>query len=409
MSQHVTVSPEAIDQRMHTRALAFLQELIRPALAKLQSCQDVYEENLLTPFARVHLADSTGFELPESLKHPFPGSGGSVAQAGAKLPLAWDYNSRGFHHFALTPWNMPDQQDIDTVVTLARHDDLFIVDLGYVKINALARIAAAPADFLCRLNHQTTILAAVADRVAPVALAPCLATVESPIVQKPSLLGVNERVASRLIASRVPVAVVKARRRMARKNAKKTGYTPSQAHLAFLAWNLLITNVPPTIWPPQTGLRVYPLRWQVELIFQSWKRSRHLATLKTTKQHTTLCYLYGRMLLMLLNDALCPQRRATRWLKRRRALSLLKLVRHFQALAERWMQALLQSEIELRRFRQRACATAERLVLKASRKRGTTAQRLRERLTKQNAALVCVEAVNASLHAHAPGGALRPT
>src|SRR5262245_50397587 len=97
VSQHVTVSPEAIDQRMHTRALAFLQELIRPAFAKLQSCQDVYEENLLTPFARVHLADSTGFELPESLKHPFPGSGGSVAQAGAKLPLAWDYNSRGFH------------------------------------------------------------------------------------------------------------------------------------------------------------------------------------------------------------------------------------------------------------------------------------------------------------------------
>ena len=67
------------------------------------------------------------------------------------------------------------------------------------------------------------------------------------------------------------------------------------------------------------------------------------------------------MLLMLLNYALCPQRRATLWLKRRRELSLLKLVRYFQALAERWMQALFQAEIELRRFLQRACATAERL------------------------------------------------
>ena len=37
------------------------------------------------------------------------------------------------------------------------------------------------------------------------------------------------------------------------------------------------------------------------------------------------------------------------------------------------MQALFQSEIELRRFLQRACATAERLVLEASRKRCTTA------------------------------------
>jgi hypothetical protein len=98
-----------------------------------------------------------------------------------------------------------------------------------------------------------------------------------------------------------------------------------------VAWNLFITNVPQTIWQPQTVLRVYPIRWQVELRFTSWKSSLHVATLKTTKEDTALCYLYGRMLLTLLNDALCPQRRATLWMKRRRQLSLLKLVRHFQA------------------------------------------------------------------------------
>jgi Transposase DDE domain len=38
-----------------------------------------------------------------------------------------------------------------------------------------------------------------------------------------------------------------------------------------LTWNLFITNVPQTIWQPQTVLRVYPIRWQVELIFKSWK------------------------------------------------------------------------------------------------------------------------------------------
>jgi hypothetical protein len=101
------------------------------------------------------------------------------------------------------------------------------------------------------------------------------------------------------------------------------------------------------------------------------------------------------MLLMLLNYALGPQLRATLWLQRRRELSLLKLVRYFQALAEQWMQALFQSEIELRRFLQRACATAERLVLKASRKRCTTAQSLRESLTQQHETVAFMEAVNA--------------
>jgi hypothetical protein len=84
LRQHVAVSPEAIFQRMNKRALAVLQELIRQAFAKLQSCQAVGEANRFTPLARVHLADSTGFERPDSLKSTFPGSGGSAAPAGEK-------------------------------------------------------------------------------------------------------------------------------------------------------------------------------------------------------------------------------------------------------------------------------------------------------------------------------------
>lgn len=101
------------------------------------------------------------------------------------------------------------------------------------------------------------------------------------------------------------------------------------------------------------------------------------------------------MLLIVLNYALCPPWRATLGVKKHRELSVLKLVRHFQAVAERWMQAIFQSEFALRRFLQRACATAERLVAKASRKRHTTAQILREGLAKQEEAIALMEAVNA--------------
>jgi hypothetical protein len=92
---------------------------------------------------------------------------------------------------------------------------------------------------------------------------------------------------------------------------------------------------------------------------ESWKSYLYLATLPTKKVETTLCYLYGRMLLILLNYALCPPLRATLWRKKKRELSVLKFVRHFQALAERRMQAIFQSAFELRHFLHRACATAE--------------------------------------------------
>jgi hypothetical protein len=300
-----------------------------------------------------------------------------------------------FDHFALTPWNIPDQKYIDTVVALARTAALFLFDLGYFKLHAFARIADAGSYFLSRLNHQTTILDADTELVQPLDLVSLLSTVKSSSTEKAIFLGAKERVAARLVAYRLPEPIVNARRRGANKKAKKKGYTPSQAHLKLLAWNLFITNVPRTLWKTETVCKVYPLRWQIELIFKSWKSHLHVASIKTKKEDPTLCYLYGRMLLIVLTYALCPQVRATVWLKHKRELSVLKLVQHFQALADRWMHALFQSEFTLRRFLQRACATAERLAAKASRKRPTTAQLLRESLSQHHETIAFAVAINA--------------
>lgn len=219
----VSVSPEALYQRMNKRALVFLQEMIRTALATIQAWEQRCDASLFAPFARVHLADRTGFALPDSLKETFPGAGGSAAQAGAKIQLVWDDTHSVFTHFALTPCNLPDQKYSDTVVGYAQERALFLFDLGYFKIKALAKIAAAKAYFVSRLNPQATLLAVVADRVAPVELARRLATVDLDMVEQPILIGTKEQVAARLIAARAPEDVGNARRRTARKTAKKKG------------------------------------------------------------------------------------------------------------------------------------------------------------------------------------------
>jgi hypothetical protein len=117
----------------------------------------------------------------------------------------------------------------------------------------------------------------------------------------------------------------------------------------------------------------------MELIVTSGTRDLHVASIQTTKADPTFCALAGRLLLMVRTEALGPHRRATRWLQKQRDLSVLQLGRQVQAWAARWRQALWQSAFERRRFLHRAWATAERVVVKASRTRRTTAPSLRER------------------------------
>jgi hypothetical protein len=368
---------------MTRRALAFLQDMIQTAVAKLHTGDTRCDDGLFADFSAVHIADSTGFSLPESLQAVFPGAGGSATSAGAKIQLVWDYQRTAVAHFALIPWNIPDNKYIDTVIALAQRGALFLFDLGYFKTQALALIAQAEAYFLTRFNHQTALYEAVEGRLQRVELAQVLKAAPGPLREKALSLGARERVAVRLIAARVPEAVVNERRRKARKAARKRGYTPSQTHLTLLAWNLFITNVPGTVWTTVSVCKAYALRWQVELIFKAWKSYLQLSTLPTKNEVPTLCYLSGRLLLLLLTYALCPSLRAALWADNRRELSLLKLMRHLQAVADRWLQALFESTATLRHFLSRVWVSAERLGAKACRKRRTSAQRLRESLQTQ--------------------------
>lgn len=128
LDQPVDLTPAAVQQRMTERAVAFLREVLAMAFAQLHATGSVCEEGLFAAFGRVHIVDSTGFGLPERLKAQFPGAGGSGSKAGAKSQLVWDYKSQTFEHFALLPWNVPDNKYIETVVEFAQPHALFLFD-----------------------------------------------------------------------------------------------------------------------------------------------------------------------------------------------------------------------------------------------------------------------------------------
>jgi hypothetical protein len=97
---------------MHPRALACLQDLLRPALAKGQAGEHVGHDGLWTACPQVSRAARTGLALPDRLPALCPGSGGSAATAGAKIQAVWDYKNRVWGHLALPPWTRPAQREV---------------------------------------------------------------------------------------------------------------------------------------------------------------------------------------------------------------------------------------------------------------------------------------------------------
>ena len=101
---------------MNQSALAFLQDLIRHALAKVHALEHVCDAGRLPAFPKGYLAERTGFALPNRGHDLGPGSGGSAAQAGANMQAVWDDTSRVVAQCGLTPWPMPDPKALALVV-----------------------------------------------------------------------------------------------------------------------------------------------------------------------------------------------------------------------------------------------------------------------------------------------------
>jgi hypothetical protein len=154
---HVAVSPDALHQRRKKRPSAFLPEMLRHAFGKRQAWAHVCAAQLFAPFRTVQIADSPGFRLPAYLTDAFPGAGGRATKAGANMQLVWEYTQSLWEPFVLMPWQLPENNYVDTVVAVARPGSLFLFDLGDCKITAWARMAVAGAYFFTRLHPHATL------------------------------------------------------------------------------------------------------------------------------------------------------------------------------------------------------------------------------------------------------------
>lgn len=90
----------------------------------------------------------------------------------------------------------------------------------------------------------------------------------------------GERYRVRLIASKLPPQQAAAARQRARRSAQKHGRKLQASTLLVAGWVLLISTLEHKRWTAEAVLRLYRVRWQVELVFKRMKSLLRLGGLR---------------------------------------------------------------------------------------------------------------------------------
>ena len=88
--------------------------------------------------------------------------------------------------------------------------------------------------------------------------------------------------------------------RETRPIAQRRTKTYSQAYLTLLEWTILITQVPASQLSFEQVMALYPIRWQIELVFKLWKSHARLASVGAWRPQRVLCHLYARLVALVL-------------------------------------------------------------------------------------------------------------
>lgn len=336
------ISREALHQRFTAQAAAFLLHCLHAVLRhKLQTAP--IRTNLLQPFARVLLVDSSSWDISEKLRAVLPGAGGNASTANCKIQTAYDYKQGTLAFLDHTAGTVPDNRYTDHLPALLNKKDLLLIDQGYFKLTTLNAIMAKGAFFLTRLFIGMAL--EDAQTMMPIDLGAGLRRAPAPVYERLVRMGqgTNQTRPCRLVCLRVSAQVAHARRRRFKTHARKQGRTGSQRHLALCDWTLLITNVPEK-WLPLAMVRaLYTLRWQIELLFKQFKSILRVHQSATGNVHRLRCELYGKLIAAVWVHRIHAVANTARWKAARQEIRLDKLYKRLQERAFTLSQSLLAS------------------------------------------------------------------
>lgn len=318
----VSVSRQAIAKKTGKEACVdFLKKILALVIISRIGKEEIDSLRKAGKFKRVLVQDSTIIKLPVKLFGFFSGvSNGLSNVCNARIQCVYDLVTESFIYFTIDPYT---KNDIKSAPELSiEKDDLVIRDRGYLSISEVERHLKSEADCIYRYQSNMILLdSQTKERINLLAELQSKKQLDLQVI-------LNNEIGTKVRIVAVPVSEEMANRR--RMKAKKESHKePGKDCLALMSWSIFITTIPKQDATYDFLLKVYSLRWRIEIIFKSWKSNMEFSKIHNVSKKQLSLIFYARfiMIIIYIQYIFSP---ASAIIKKqlKKGLSMIKVVRY---------------------------------------------------------------------------------
>lgn len=183
-----------------------------------------------------------------------------------------------------------------------RRGDVLVQDRGYARLRNFSHARRAGADFITRIGWRSVnLFHPSGERFNLIAaLSPAAAAVQEHSVR----IGAGaDAVAARLIIARNPPEATLRQHRRLRRKASRKGRSTDPRTLQAAGFMMLLTSLPRTRAAAEEVVRLYRLRWQIELAFKRLKSLGGLDELPAFDPRLARSWLLAHLIAAVLIEA----------------------------------------------------------------------------------------------------------
>jgi hypothetical protein len=313
----IIISNQALDQRLNERCVEFLKKIFDKLLHQTITNNTLIKSIWDGYFKRIRILDSTAFQVPESYKDIYPGSGGCSQPSGVKIQLEYELKSGNLINVEVGAGSGSDNTFGSRIRDTIKAGDLILRDLGYFSFEDFLDVEKREAFYISRLKPNIAVYVENNDieyykngtpRKSSIFKRIHISDIMKQMSEgelyeiKDVYVGKEKILKTRLILYKLTKEQLRKRSEKCEKNAKKKGIEKSDNTIELLGISIYITNIEESVLSAEQVHEFYSLRWQVEIIFKTWKSIFHLHGVKQVKIERFECQLYGKLILLLLSS-----------------------------------------------------------------------------------------------------------